>query len=298
MRIHQDQRPYLKFTTKARLDKSINSLLGLIEGIAVDSEINSKEVEFLNLWLADHHEVKNLHPYTELYPVVAQAIADGVLTSDEKDDILWLCEQFSSTKYYDFVTADMQRLHAALAGVGSDGAVTSQELRGLSGWLEEHEHLRTCWPYDEVDSLIVGVLKDGRIDDTEHQLLTEFTSEFVSVLDDRTITQPKILVGGTLVGLCAVQPQLTIQGRTFCFTGASGRHTREELNQIVEKAGGRVLSSVSARLDYLIIGSDGNPCWAYACYGRKVEKAVEMRKGGARLLIVHEHDFHDAIADQ
>ena len=47
--------------------------------------------------------------------------------------------------------------------------------------------------------------------------------------------------------------------------------------------------------DFLIIGADGNPCWAYACYGRKVEKAVHLRKQGSRLLIVHENDFWDAV---
>ena len=57
------------------------------------------------------------------------------------------------------------------------------------------------------------------------------------------------------------------------------------------------MNSVSAKLDYLIIGADGNPCWAYACYGRKVEKAVDLRKTGSRLLLVHENDFHDAVAD-
>lgn len=66
---------------------------------------------------------------------------------------------------------------------------------------------------------------------------------------------------------------------------------------MVSSLGGKSVSSVSQKLNYLVIGAEGNQCWAYACYGRKVEKAVELRKQGARLLIVHENDFHDAIAD-
>lgn len=34
-----------------------------------------------------------------------------------------------------------------------------------------------------------------------------------------------------------------------------------------------------------------NPCWAYACYGRKVEQAIGLRKAGSQLLLVHEADF-------
>jgi hypothetical protein len=35
--------------------------------------------------------------------------------------------------------------------------------------------------------------------------------------------------------------------------------------------------SVVRGLNYLVIGADGNPCWTYACYGRKVEAAVILR---------------------
>ena len=51
-------------------------------------------------------------------------------------------------------------------------------------------------------------------------------------------------------------------------------------------------------MDYLIVGADGNPCWAFACYGRKIEKAMELRKAGARIALVHESDFHDAVQDR
>ncbi|GMA55471.1 hypothetical protein GCM10025857_68280 [Alicyclobacillus contaminans] len=48
--------------------------------------------------------------------------------------------------------------------------------------------------------------------------------------------------------------------------------------------------------DYLVVGDQGNPCWAFSCYGRKVEKAVKLRKQGRRILIIHEVDFWDALA--
>src|SRR5688500_11994202 len=77
------------------------------------------------------------------------------------------------------ITADMQRLHGVLAGIALDDRITEDELRQLQSWLEEHQGLKTCWPYDEIESLIVGVLKDGRIDPVEHRLLIAFFTEFV-----------------------------------------------------------------------------------------------------------------------
>lgn len=295
--MHPDHQGYVKFTTRARLEKSVNSLLGLVEGIVIDSSVNPSEISFLNLWLSEHSDVCDRHPYNELIPVVETAVADGVLTEDEHDDIIWLCERLRSTEYFDKTTADLQRLHAMLGGIVSDGQVTEDELRGLSSWLQDHEHLKTCWPYDEIDSLIVGVMKDKRIDPEEQALLKGFFAEFIGVLDDRTITSPVISQGSTIVGLCAVCPEIEFAATAFCFTGASSRYTRKELSATVQRLGGTVVPNVTQNVKYLIIGADGNPCWAYACYGRKVEKAIELRKAGLRVQLIHENDFHDAIAD-
>ena len=55
--------------------------------------------------------------------------------------------------------------------------------------------------------------------------------------------------------------------------------------------------NVTSQTHYLVVGAGGNPCWAFSCYGRKVEKAVDARKSGNPILIVHESDFWDAVAD-
>lgn len=296
--MHSDHTSYYEFTSRSRLEKSINSLVGLVEGIAIDSRINSFELGFLNRWLAEHNELRNRHPYNELIPVVQIALSDGALSQDERDDILWLCERLTSTEFFDRTTAGLQRLHGIVGGIIADGEVTEEELRGLSDWLEDHNFLRTCWPYDEVNSIITAVMADGKIDEHEQTKLREFFSEFVHILDERTITSPYVSIGDSVVGLCAVCPEIEFSEKKFCFTGSSNRYTRNALTALVEKFGGEVVSSLTATVAYLVIGAEGNPCWAYACYGRKVEKAVALRKSGSRVLLVHENDFHDAIADK
>ncbi|MBI1389264.1 MAG: NAD-dependent DNA ligase [bacterium] len=296
--MHTDHRGYFKFTGRARLDKSINSLLGIIEGISVDSNINKEEIGFLNMWLEEHQELRERHPYSELIPVVENALSDGILAVEEQQDILWLCEKLRSTEFFDKATADIQRLNAVLGGITADGVITEAELYGLSDWLSDHDHLKTCWPYEEIESLITGVLSDKKIDPVEQKLLKEFFLEFTTILDNRTIVNPPMVSDGNVTGLCAVCPEITFSERSFCLTGASSKYSRSEFSEKIQRLGGRVVNSVSAKLHYLIIGADGNPCWAYACYGRKVEKAVELRKNGAHLLLVHENDVHDALADE
>lgn len=289
---------YYRFTGKSRLDKAINTLVGLIEGIALDGVINDKEMGLLHLWLAEHEEYRSKHPFNELVPVVEASVQDQVLDEEERKDILWLCERLQSTQYFDAVTADLQVLHAILGGIAADGLVCKEELVGLREWVDNHEHLRTLWPFDEVDSLITAVLQDGKIDDNEQRVLRAFFGEFLAVLDNRTITDPIITLHGGSLGVCAICPEINFEGSTFCFTGASVRLTKADLHLIVEGLGGTASKTVNASVNYLVIGAEGNPCWAYSCYGRKVEAAIEYRKKGYPLMIIHENDFHDAVLDQ
>ena len=295
--MHPEHQRYFKFTSKSRLSKAIATLAGMVEGISIDSEITAAEVSHLEEWVEQHACICNVHPFNELLPVVKEALRDGVLTTGEKADILWLCDNLTSDAFYDQVTIGTQRLHGILHGIIADGKITEEELRGLTTWISEHDHLKTCWPYDEIDSIVTAVLADGKIGEDEYKALLSLFVDFSQIEDDVTITRPKILVKGTIAGLCAICPEITFQEATFCFTGASARYKRDDLKLLVEKHGGRFTNNVTQSLDYLIIGANGNPCWTYACYGRKVEVAVKLRKQGHKILLVHENDFHDAIAE-
>ncbi len=295
--MHGDHKKYFHFTGKYRLERAINSLLGLVEGVAIDREINRDELLFLYNWISDHEEVEDSHPFNELLPKVRTAVADKRFTEDEHADIVWLSRRLISKDHFVGVAPEIQKLHALLAGIAADRRVSIDELRGLSGWLDDHKVLSRTWPYEEACSLATRILSDQHISAEEHQSLLDFCGEFLAQFDSRVIVSPPIVRDAQIVGLCAVCPEIVFDTRRFCFTGASSRHTRKYLEQIVTDRGGICHDGVVKNLDYLVVGSDGNPCWAYACYGRKIERAVQLRREGSGLLIVHEHDFHDAVAD-
>jgi hypothetical protein len=292
----KDHGAFRRFTGKAEFEKIFNTLIGLIEGIVIDARINEVELAFLETWLEAQRARAQKHPFNEIIPLLDQAIADGVLSSGGKEDILWLCKRLTASEYLNAAAADMQRLHSLVAAIGSDGHVSVDELCGLADWLLENEHLKTCWPYDEIESLVSGVLEDGKIDPEEHAMLMAFFGEFVSVLDNRTVFSPHVREGATFFGLCAVCPEIRFPDSVFCLTGSSQKYSRQDFAAVIAGRGGTAVGGVSKKVHYLVIGADGNPCWAYACYGRKVERAVELRKEGHPIVIVHEKDFHDAVA--
>ncbi len=70
-----------------------------------------------------------------------------------------------------------------------------------------------------------------------------------------------------------------------------------ELEMVVHSLGGETCGNVRDDVDYLVACDGGSPHWAFSCYGRKVEKAYNMRRNGHRILIVGERDFWDAALD-
>lgn len=288
---------YHRLTPRSRLEKAVNSLNGLIRGISMDGSMTTAERSFLQDWIGENEILRGKHPFNELIPVLEEALTGGSFPEDHLLDVLWLSDRLRSPEHYDEITADLQCLQALIGGIAADGTVTELELAGLSEWLGDHEHLKNCWPYDEIESVVTGVLADKVIGPKEHEELLFFFGEFTALFDGKTIVKGLLAEGPTVAGLCAVCPTITISKSVFCLTGTSYKYTRAEFTALIRRLGGEVTDSVTRELNYLVIGAEGNPCWAYACYGRKVEAAVDLRKRGHPVMLVHERDFHDAVLD-
>ncbi len=289
---------YIYHTGPARFSKAIHSLEGMLQGLAADSKIGEAEISRLIGWVSEHNEFIKRHPFNELIPLINSVVADFLITQDELDDIIWLCRRLSAeNNYYDFITSDLQRLQGVVDGIVADGKVNEAELMTLSTWISDHEHLKCCWPYEELDSVITSVMADGKIDEKEHRVLLHFFSDFAERPGSRTLENEHLGDSVLMTGICSVCPDIWFDGRVFVFTGTSDRSSKEDFKQLILQLGGEYRTSISNQTDYLVIGASGNKCWAYSCYGRKVEKAVELRKAGSQILIIHENDFWDAVSD-
>ena len=290
---------YFHFCNKSNLHKSLNTLKGILKGVIADGEVNSKEIEEIDSWMISQKRYVKFHPYNELIPILQNALSNGILDAEEIADITWFLDQSTEENdFYDIVTSDLQYLHGVVHGILADGVLREIEIKSLSNWLDDSLHLRGCYPYDEIYGLLTSVLKDGKVDDEERELLRSFFSEFVQLSGvNQYRLKSSLKVGITTLGVCAVDPLIELKGNKFVFTGESHRFRRSELKEIVEQYGGIFGNSLTKDTNFLVYGAAGNQCWAYSCYGRKVEKAVNLRKAGSSMLIVHENDFWDSILD-
>lgn len=60
----------------------------------------------------------------------------------------------------------------------------------------------------------------------------------------------------------------TLSGKSFIISGVFEKHSRDELKEIIEQNGGKILSSISAKLNYLVAGDNMGPS--------KLEKAQKL----------------------
>lgn len=294
-----DSRSYARFTEKAEIDKSVHELEGLLQGILLDGAVNDAQVDGLKLWSNFHTTYEHKHPFSELLPIVRNVTGPENVVSEDIHELLWLCERFCSTEhYYSAITADLQRLDGILDGVLIAGEISIVELRNLEHWLDENSQLSSCYPYDEINSIAISILKNGTISSEDQELLRSYFSNFVDIRTLPEAVRKEIISlkdARTVEGICSVDPQIVFARKSFCFTGRSSKYSRDEFMDMVAKRQGIPSLSVTHDLDYLVVGNGGNPSWAYACYGRKVEQAVSLRKAGKKVLIVNETDFLDAM---
>ncbi len=299
--MHKEFEEYQAFTTPAQLHKAINTLRGLVAGITTDSKASQTEMAELIHWCELHSHLRNRHPFSEILPVVEAACEDNVLTEDESKDILWLCGNFvDDAGYYDQITSSIQFLAGLIHGVMADGTLLDTEIKAIRSWIQTNDYLAGVYPYDEINSLLSVILEDKVITSDERDQLMAFFSNLIEFQDSLNLNANEfesLRNRCKISGICATCPTIHFTNHTFCFTGEFQRGKRSDLERTVSELGGMCRSSVSKKTNYLVVGNLGNPCWAFACYGRKIEEAMALRKEGHSVIIVNETDFWDAADD-
>jgi NAD-dependent DNA ligase len=189
---------------------------------------------------------------------------------------------------------DMNRSLSALLGMAQgmlcDRHLNDAEIQFLQEWLGQSESIAAVWPGNVVHARVRAVLEDGVVTEPERQHLTE------------TLQQ---LIGGTLAELAESAHTTDIpfdhpasivfpQSR-FCLTGEFVYAPPEVCAAAIERRGGMISSSVTRKLNYLVVGGLGSEEWKHGSHGTKLEKALEYKREGAAILIVHEEQWASSL---
>ena len=284
--------------------KATSRLFGIMAGIACDDALHEKEVENLELWLNEYQQLNEIYPFKELAHIIKNALEDGILDSEERQEIVDWCNDEVDISLAGVTSQNdaVRMLHGFLQGIAMDGKITEKEVVGLYEWLKVCEDFKDCWPFQETWLLLDTIVADGIVDDQEKELLLAFCNEFSENSVDGAMLRDDFYESAwvksygdqifqTISCVCEPDPNISFKGKTFCFTGTAKTAKRSELHSMVENAGGISAKSVTKKLDYLVIGSYSSPLWKFSTYGGKVEKAITNQGKGATTCIIMEDDF-------
>ncbi len=179
---------------------------------------------------------------------------------------------------------DISELLGMAKGMLADGVVNDAEADFLRTWGTNHPEAMSKWPASLVFSRLQQLYADGRIDEDERQELHELLNA---------------LVGGTLsivLGQDAASslplddppPTIAWPNEVYVFTGKFAYATRHVCECEVLNRGGSCDDNVTRRTTYLVLGTFGSRDWRQTSYGRKIERAIELRASGIPLRIVGE----------
>lgn len=290
------------------IKRGLETLAGTLHGITADCEINDVEISELAKWLDFHVNLRGIAPFSEVWQRINCVIEDGMVTSDEREDLEeWLAEYLDSRSQV-FLDADMasQRLHGFLQGLAIDQVVSEREIRDLKDWLLDYSFFKDVWPFSDAWQLVDSILKDGIICERDREAMLvfckEFSEEFKPLPQDNAELASARFSGGSPT-LRSIQyvlddiPNIEFQGKTFCVTGTSKFYKRREWHEILSSRGGHVTENVVKKLDYLVLCEISTPAWQFSTYGRKIEAARMQRESKGFPLIVSEEAVFRLIGE-
>ncbi len=184
---------------------------------------------------------------------------------------------------------DLKRSLGALVGIAQglicDGELNDQEMRFLDHWLDENRAIASVWPGDVIHARVHEALSHGTVTHEERVHLIEMLSELIGAPPASLPSRQHV----TELGFDHPD-EVVFKDRQFCLTGDFIYGPRETCEAVIARRGG-LISSVTKKLSYLVVGSRGSREWKHGSFGTKFEKAMQYKLAGCSLLIVTENQW-------
>ena len=82
---------------KNRFNQAVVSLVGIVEGVLCDGNLNNDEIKFLDSWLDHNRQISSTWPGDAVYARVKDVLADGIITEDERNNLVTLLHDITGS---------------------------------------------------------------------------------------------------------------------------------------------------------------------------------------------------------
>ena len=174
-------------------------------------------------------------------------------------------------------------------GITADGVVTLEEAEGLRAWLIRNRGHTSNPIIENLYEKVETIFADGVMD-------AEEAKELFSVLSGYSGGEHASgEVSKPYLPLDDPAPKLVVEKNSFVLTGTFAYGTRRECEREITVREGTVKGNISMNTDYLVIGSYVTSSWIHETYGRKIERAMELRNEGRGVKIVSEIHWAESL---
>lgn len=187
----------------------------------------------------------------------------------------------------------VERAFAEMMGVArgiiADGIVSADEATRLARWTRENPELAARWPANLLARRLDAIVRDGRLDARERAHLEAALGQ---------LARNPGWMGfepATDLPLDRPEPEVVFRSRTFVFAGEMAFGPRRACEREVVDLGGACERTVSRRTDYLVLGALSATEWDQEGFGAHVDEVVRLRARGARIAIISEEHWANAL---
>ena len=196
------------------------------------------------------------------------------------------------TQYTNKSVMDRQIDHLTGLSMGliADGKIDQSEAEMLHKWLIHAEGASSNPVIQSLLSRTFEFLEDGVLDPDEAEELLSLLQKFVN--GNYEIGE---VAKSSALPLCEPAPQIRMIDALFTITGTCAFGPRTALVEKIEENGGRFVNRVNQSVDYVIIGTYVTGAWKHETFGRKIEKAMELRNLHDRPHIISEEHWLKSV---
>jgi hypothetical protein len=273
-------------------EKSAYALRGILHGVVADEQLNEMELLFLDTWLSTQKQLED-GDCVDLLDLISDILEDGIVTKNELEELRALINDVIQygRQSADSVEGLVNELLGMLMGFVADNKLTDGEFVHLDNWLASNPSIATTWPAEVLISRIKEIKKDGIVDAEEKSDLLETLRRITGQRFDETGAADGAVAEVFSDTICKFEHL----NKTICFTGKFVCGTREACEKLAENKGATVSRTVTSGLDVLILGTLASRDWRFTSHGRKIEKALKIKKKGSDILILSERAWLKCI---
>lgn len=201
--------------------------------------------------------------------------------------------RFFKVNHENNVSKAIDQLSGMCAGMLADGVVCDAEARFFHEWVQKFASYEPVWPFTDILDRMNRIFADGRIDEDERAELAETMRQ---ITGRGIYSTPGETFSSELPLDQPFPTEVLFQGNEFVPTGRFAFGTRRKVADAIIAQDGIPRDGFPTQdTRYLVIGVFASRDWYNTNYGRKIERAVELRSQGHPISIISEEHWRNFI---